>query len=130
MSSASFLPEYGPHRPCTVLLTVLTRTMYELVPSRESAMQPVRRVGRRVCAGAPYLCGASLPLWAWGWGWVRAAAGQICLYNMFIVQLNNVCGPYILYPVVPVSPQPTAHRHLPSDADRCGARAPAQGHST
>ena len=81
MSSASFLPEYGPHRPCTVLLTVLTRTMYELVPSRESAMQPVRRVGRRVCAGAPY---------QWRlWAWLRAAAGQI-VYKMVIVQLNNV----------------------------------------
>ena len=55
--------------------------MYELVPSRESAMQPVRRVGRRVCAGAPYL-------WRL-WAWLRAAAGQI-VYKMVIVQLNNV----------------------------------------
>ena len=65
--------------------------MYELVPSRESAMQPVRSVGRRVCAGAPYLCVAwrlslrSLSSVGLGVG-LRAAAGQVVYIKMVIVQ--------------------------------------------
>ena len=68
--------------------------MYELVPSRESAMQPVRRVRRRVCAGAPY---------QWRlWAWLRAAAGQI-VYKMVIVQLNNVVRTFLYFFLSPLS---------------------------